>query len=120
MKRKILIVDDEPEVLEVLKKKLEAENFIVITASDGLEGLKQVKTENPDLILLDVIMPNKDGFAMLNDLQADEKLRKIPVIMATAKGDSSSVFNGQYLGAIDYLIKPIDFRQLLKYINRYS
>jgi len=120
MPKKILIVDDEEDVITILKKKLEAEGFSVVTAKDGVEGFKQTQAESPDLILLDIIMPNKDGFQMLKDLQADEKLRKIPVIMVTGKAESSSVFNGQYLGATDYLIKPVDLQQLLKYINRYT
>jgi len=120
MQKKILIVDDEEDVLVILKKKLESERFSVVTARDGLEGLQQARVQSPDLILLDIVMPNKDGFGMLKDLRADEKLQKIPVIMVTGKAESSSVFDGQYLGATDYLIKPIDVEQLLKYIYRYT
>lgn len=120
MQKKILVVDDEEDVITILKKKLETEGFSVVTAKDGLEGLQQARAQTPDLILLDIIMPNKDGFAMLKDLRADEKLRKIPVIMVSGKAESNSVFNGQYFGATDYLIKPVDLELLLKYINRYT
>ena len=117
---KILLVDDEPEVLEFLKKRLEKEGFLVSTAKDGVEGLQKAQSELPDLILLDIIMPNKDGFTMLKELRAEESLRSIPVIIVTAKGETSAVFEGQELRATDYLIKPVDFEQLLKYIRRYT
>jgi len=120
MKAKILLVDDEPDVLEVLSKKLQAAGFLTVTAFDGIQGLKKTKEEKPDLVLLDIMMPNKDGFAMLRDLQSDRELRCIPVIMVSAKSEVDSLFEGRDLGATDYLIKPINFEELLKYINKYT
>ena len=120
MKKTILVVDDEPDVLTFLKKRLEAHNYKVITASDGIEGLKKARESKPDIILLDIIMPNKDGFTMLSELRAKEETRDIPVVIISAKAESRSIFEGQYLGAVDYLIKPYDFKELLKYIKRYT
>jgi DNA-binding response OmpR family regulator len=120
MKTKILVVDDEPDVRDYLQKRLEARGYVVTTAADGIEGLQAATDTLPDLILLDVMMPNKDGFAMLKDLQANATTQRISVIMATAKGQSSDIYYGQDLGATDYLIKPIDFEVLLKYIRKYT
>ncbi|MDD5774381.1 MAG: response regulator [Candidatus Omnitrophica bacterium] len=120
MKTKILVVDDEPDVRDYLKKRLEGRGYIVETAADGNEGLEAARQHVPDLILLDVLMPNKDGFSMLQDLQADPALRRITVIMATAKSQTKDIYYGQDLGATDYLIKPIDFDVLLKYIRKYT
>ncbi|HOW42434.1 MAG TPA: response regulator [Candidatus Omnitrophota bacterium] len=120
MKVKILAVDDEPEVLEFLQKRLEKYGYAVVTAGDGVEGILSSRKENPDLILLDIMMPNKDGMTMLRELQADESTRRIPVIMVTAKGETNSVLEGQSFGATDYIIKPFDFDDLLRYIRRYA
>ena len=120
MKNKILIVDDEPDVIEFLKKRLEASDFDVVSAGDGVEGLEKAREMKPDLILLDVIMPRKDGFKMLGELRSDETTCGIPVIMLTAKGEADSIFRGQELGAMDYIIKPFQFEELLKFIRKYS
>ena len=120
MKSKILVVDDEIEVLNILTKRLESEGFLTLKASDANEGLKKILEEKPDLVLLDIVMPNKDGFSMLRDMQSLEELRKIPVIMVSAKSETDSLFEGKRLGAMDYLIKPIDFDELLKYIRKYT
>jgi two-component system alkaline phosphatase synthesis response regulator PhoP len=120
VKTKILLVDDELDVLDILSKKLEAAGFLTVRASDGNEGLRKTWEEKPDLVLLDIMMPNKDGFTMLCDLQSNERLRNIPVIMVSAKSEADSLFEGQRLGAMDYLIKPIDFDELLKYIRKYT
>jgi DNA-binding response OmpR family regulator len=120
MKVKILAVDDEPEVLEFLQRRLEKYGYAVVTAGDGVEGIQSSRKENPDLILLDIMMPHKDGMTMLRELQADESTRRIPVIMVTAKGETNSVLEGQSFGATDYIIKPFDFDELLRYIRRYA
>jgi len=120
MKTRILVVDDEPDVREFLSKRLEARGYTVSTACDGIEGLQAATETIPDLILLDVMMPNKDGFSMLKDLQANPATQKISVIMATAKGQAGDIYYGQDLGATDYLIKPIEFEELLRYIRKYT
>jgi DNA-binding response OmpR family regulator len=120
MKTKILIVDDEPDVREILQKKLQERGYLVSTAADGVEGMQTALQELPDLILLDVMMPNKDGFSMLKELKANEQTQKITVVMATAKGQLKDIYYGQDIGATDYLVKPIDFANLLKYIRKYT
>ncbi|MFA6216625.1 MAG: response regulator [Candidatus Omnitrophota bacterium] len=120
MKSKILIVDDEPDVIFFVKKQLEAHGYEVSAASDGAAGLQKAFEEAPDLILLDVVMPHRDGFSVLHELQSAEKTKHIPVIMLTAKAESTAVFQGQELGAADYIIKPFDVQVLLKFIKKYT
>ena len=120
MKRKILVVDDEQEVVRFLTKRLTDAGFSAIAAANGEECLKKLKSEKPDLVLLDIMMPGKDGFAVLKEIRQDPEVSNTVVIMVTAKSESSALFTGQELGATDYLIKPVDFQQLLKYIDRYT
>jgi DNA-binding response OmpR family regulator len=120
MKFKILIVDDEPDVIAFLGKRLETSGYEVISAADGAEGFRSAKAATPDLILLDILMPHRDGFAMLGDVRGDESTRNIPVVIVSAKGESTSIFQGQELGAVDYIIKPYDFKELLRYIKKYT
>jgi len=105
---KILIVDDEPFNVDYLEQELEESNYCIVTASNGREALDRVKDENPDLILLDIMMPVMDGFAVLGELQADPLLRSIPVIVISAVNDLESVVKGIQLGAEDYLPKPFE------------
>lgn len=114
----ILVVDDEPDILEFLKKRLESRDYQVITASDGVEGLKKVTSQEVNLILLDISMPNKDGFAMLKELKSREAAKDIPVIIISAKRETRSILEGQSLGSFDYLLKPFDFEELIKRIKR--
>ncbi len=116
---KILVIDDEPEILELTGKFLRNHGYKVFTALDAKEGLDKVNREKPDLILLDIIMPHKDGFTLLRELQANDSTRQIPVIILSAKGESKSIIEAQQLGALDYFIKPCDGPQLLKYIKKY-
>ena len=118
-KFKILLVDDEADFVFMVKKILEINGFIVITAGNGTEGLKQAIIEKPNLILLDIIMPEKDGFRMLIELKKDEILRNIPVIFLTARGETSFLFEGERLRVTDYMIKPVKAETLLKYVKRY-
>jgi DNA-binding response OmpR family regulator len=120
MRKKILVVDDEPDVLAIFKKKLDAYGFNTIIAQDGVEGLEQAKKEIPDLILLDIIMPKKDGFTLLKELWQEDRTREIPVVMVSGKSESDFLFQGQHLGAVDYLIKPVDFQELLKFVRKYT
>jgi class 3 adenylate cyclase/CheY-like chemotaxis protein len=105
---KILAVDDAPENLEILRTRLTARGYAVVTAADGAEGLARARAEMPDLVLLDVMMPKLDGLAVLAELKTDAALRFVPVILVTAKADSRDVVAGLDAGADDYLTKPFD------------
>jgi DNA-binding response OmpR family regulator len=118
--KKILIVDDEPDFVEMVTMRLEANGYDVISANDGASGLACAKTEAPNLILLDVMMPGMDGFEVLRQLSRDPATRAIPVIMLTAKGESRSIFRAQEMGATDYLIKPMNSEQMLKMLARHA
>jgi len=117
--KKILVVDDDLEIVALLKKRLETQGFSVITAFDGEEGIKKVYGEKPDLILLDIVMPNKDGFTMFNQLKNDDSTRRTPIILLTAKGETSFLLEAQRFGAMEYFIKPCDWDSLLKCIKKY-
>jgi len=117
--KKILVVDDDPDIIALTKKRLEAGGYQVIAAQDGAEGFNKATEENPDLILLDIVMPKKDGFAMLEDLKKNLSTRDIPVIILSAKGETDSLFKGEKFGAVDYFIKPFDWQELLQFIKRY-
>ncbi len=117
--KKILLIDDEQDVLEFLQKRLKENHYNVIVASGGLEGLKKSLEEKPDLILLDIIMADKDGFSVLQELKKQNSTKYIPVIMLSAKAETKAIFNSQETGAVDYLIKPFDLQELLKYIRRH-
>jgi CheY-like chemotaxis protein len=114
----VLIADDQPDNLLLLARYLENEGHNYITAKDGIETLEKTRRKMPDLLLLDVNMPNKDGFAVLEELRADPAIRHIPVIILTAaRLDSIEVQFGLNLGADDYITKPFDRRELLARIR---
>jgi len=118
-RQKILVVDDELEVVELLKKYLERRGYQVITAGDGLQGFKYACEQKPDLILLDIVMPGADGMTVLKKLRAEESTRKIPVIMITTKRWTDSIFEAEGDGATDYIMKPFEFEELLEFVKRY-
>jgi len=111
-KAKILIVDDEPFNVDVLLQELEELEYDLITASNGQEALDKIKGQQPDLILLDLMMPVLDGFAVLSEIKGDNDLRDIPVIIVSAASDSKSIVKGIKQGADDYITKPIDAESL--------
>ncbi|MCL5733596.1 MAG: response regulator [Patescibacteria group bacterium] len=102
---KILIVEDEELLSKVLKEKFEKEGFVVVSAADGGEVLPLAQKNNPDLILLDLILPKKSGFEVLAELKADSSLKAIPVIALSNLGQDEEIKNALSLGAVDYLVK---------------
>src|SRR6476620_6717177 len=110
---RILAVDDMPENLEILRVRLEANGYEVLTAADGEEGLAAARRLSPDLILLDVMMPKRDGISVVRELKADPDLREIPVVLVTAKSDSRDVVEGLDAGGDDFLSKPFEHSALL-------
>lgn len=103
--RKILLIEDDELLSELYNTKLSASGFDLESASDGEEGLKKAKEFMPDLILLDIVLPKKDGFEVLQALKKDEELKNIPVIAITNLGQKEEVEKGLRLGANDYIIK---------------
>ena len=102
---KLLIVEDEEILIKVLKEKFEKEKFTVALATDGEAALQAAKSFKPDLILLDIILPKKDGLQVLKELKANPELRSIPVIMASNLGEDEKIKTALSLGAVDYLVK---------------
>ncbi len=103
--QKILIVEDDRFLRELIARKLTAENYQIIEAIDGEEGLKKIKEEKPDLVLLDLILPGIDGFEVLSRIKEDPSLASIPVIILSNLGQREDVERGMKLGAVDYLVK---------------
>jgi two-component system, sensor histidine kinase and response regulator len=109
----ILVVDDQPVNVQLLKRKLEREGIHVVAAFTGQEALEVVAKEKPDLILLDVMMPDMDGIDVCQRLQEHEETRSIPVIFITARSSKESKLEGLAVGAVDYITKPIDLDETL-------
>ncbi|MBL7209611.1 MAG: response regulator [Dehalococcoidia bacterium] len=122
-KAKILLVDDDQDFVEATKLVLESKPYEVVTAYDGDEGLEKARQERPDLIILDIIMPVKDGFNAAEQLKKDPELRDIPVLMLTSfsqkVGETSlSVSQGLTLDTEDYVDKPVSPEDLLKRVGK--
>lgn len=105
MAKKILVIEDDKFLRELIARKLSDDGFVIIEATDGEEGIKKVKEEKPDLILLDLILPSIDGFEVLSQIKKDENLKSIPVIILSNLGQREEVEKGLKMGAVDYLIK---------------
>ena len=121
---KILLVDDDLDFVDATKTVLESKPYEVIVAYNGDEGLRKAREENPDLILLDIIMPVEDGFTAAEQLKKDPQLSKIPVIMLTSfssKGQTTGIPKGRGLSleAEDYIEKPVSPQELLDRIKQY-
>jgi two-component system, OmpR family, alkaline phosphatase synthesis response regulator PhoP len=120
MAKKLLVIDDERDVREGLQEWLEDCGYYVATAANGDEGLRNAGKNRPHLILLDIAMPERDGFEVLQRLKENAATALIPVIMLTAKAESSFIFRAQQLQATDYVTKPFDEDQLLALIRKYD
>jgi DNA-binding NarL/FixJ family response regulator len=115
--KRILVIEDESEMRRNLATVLRLEKYQPITAENGKRGVELAKTENPDLILCDVMMPELDGFGVLQALRQDPRLALIPFIFLTAKGEKEDLRSGMNLGADDYLTKPVAKADLLSAIE---
>ena len=109
----ILVVDDESNILELIKYNLQKENYKILSASDGITCLTMAKTYLPDLIILDIMLPGKDGFEVCRSLKADARTSPIPVIMLSAKDTEIDKVLGLEMGAYDYVTKPFSPRELV-------
>jgi two-component system, sensor histidine kinase and response regulator len=111
-KNKILIVDDAEDTVDLLRKRFRAEGYDTDQAFNGEEGLQKVSEYNPDLVVLDVMMPKMDGYEVCKRMKSDEKTKYIPVLMLTAKGEVDYKVKGLETGADDYMAKPFDYKEL--------
>ena len=114
---KILIVDDEIQFIEMVQMRLEVNGYEVISANDGEEGLEKARSENPDLIILDLMMPVMDGYAMLKVLRKDEQIKGIPVLLCTAKSHRDDKNIDLKAEADDYIKKPFEPPEFLTKIE---
>jgi two-component system alkaline phosphatase synthesis response regulator PhoP/two-component system response regulator VicR len=115
---KILAVDDEKHIVRLVQITLEKEGYELITASNGREALEKVASEKPDLVVMDVMMPEMDGLEALAKMKSDPATESIPVIMLTAKAQDSDVFRGWQSGADLYLTKPFNPAELVTFVKR--
>ena len=118
-KRKILIVDDELDIIETLQFALEQEGYTCCIALDGAEGLNKARTESPDLIFLDIMLPKMNGYKVARLLKLDERYRHIPIIILTAKTRDADRIKAIETGADEYVTKPFDLGHLLELVRRY-
>lgn len=109
----ILIVDDSPTEAHVFQRALEKNGYKTATAADGVEGIRLAKEMHPDLIFMDIVMPNMNGYQATRALAQDPNTRTIPIVMVTSKGQETDRIWGLRQGAVDYMIKPVSPDQLV-------
>lgn len=109
---KVLVVDDDERIIEMIKAALEDKGIEVISASNGLEGIEKAKKENPDLILMDIKMPVVDGLEALENLKQDQKTKNIPTVMLTGDLQSADIERAHNIGIDSYITKPFDPKRL--------
>lgn len=114
MAKRILIVEDNPSVNRLVCYTLEREGYQVLSASNGVEGLRIAREEKPDLLVLDVMLPGLDGFEVCHRLRADPQTAWLPILMFSAKAHAADISTGLRLGANDYLTKPADPSEIVK------
>ena len=119
MTKTILLVDDDPDLVEMLRRKLEAEGYAVVMALDGKEALMKAEASQPDLVLLDLMMPVMDGFATLQELRRMPKTHATPIVILTGKGDRKSIFQAELLGANGFLVKPCDWTDMANMVRKH-
>ncbi len=117
-KKKILLIEDEQDIITALRLRLESNGYAVVSAGDGADGLGKARTENPDLIILDIMLPKLDGYKIARMLKFDEKFSKIPIIMLTAKVQQGDIQRGKEAGADAYVTKPFKAEELLAEIKK--
>jgi two-component system alkaline phosphatase synthesis response regulator PhoP len=117
MSKKILVADDDPHIVEMVKSRLQANGYEVINASDGQEALDKALNHKPDLIIVDILMPNMDGYTFVKEARASEGIKNIPIIILTAKDKMKDLFEIE--GVKDYVVKPFKSEELLEKVAKY-
>lgn len=118
-KKRILVVDDEVDLVETVRFSLDLEGYDVLVAFNGEEALNLARKENPDLILLDLMLPKLDGYKVCRLLKFDERHKHIPILMLTAKTQEKDKTTGLETGANEYITKPFDMDELMKKVKNY-
>jgi DNA-binding response OmpR family regulator len=118
-KKKILVVDDEVDLVRTIQFSLELEGYKVLVSYNGEDALAQARKENPDLILLDIMLPKLDGYKVCRLLKFDEQYKHIPILMMTAKTQEKDKLMGKETGANEYITKPFDMEELMEKIKEY-
>jgi DNA-binding response OmpR family regulator len=123
-KKYVLVVDDDPDLVETVGLMLETNNYEVGKAYDGVEAEASIKSRRPDLVILDVMMPRKDGYKLCAELKKDPATKEIPIVMLTAVGEavpstSYSHYEGMTMEAEDYIEKPVDTKKLLETVRSF-
>ena len=109
----VLVIDDDPVILKLLRVNFELEGFTVITANDGREGVERAKTDRPDVVISDIMMPTMNGLELVSTLRSDPATADLPVLLLSAKAQMVDVQRGFELGADDYVTKPFDPIELI-------
>ncbi len=119
MTKKIMIVDDEPDTVDLVKLVLETEGYEISVAYSGSEALEKIKTEKPDMVLLDIMMPGMDGWAVRTKLLEDNETKDIPIVILTAKAQPIDKMIGLHVvGVVDYITKPFGRRELADRVRK--
>lgn len=115
--RKILLVDDSETILQMEQMILAKEPYELVIARDGVEGVARALETNPDLILLDVVMPRMGGFEVLRELRRNQRTSSVPIVMVTTQAEADSIETGYASGCSDYIVKPIDSMELIAKVH---
>jgi len=114
MSAKIFIIEDEPDLVQALVIRLKAEGYQAMFAEDGISALERARAEKPDLILLDICLPGRDGFEVFQQLRQDPATERIPIVFLTARSSVEDRQKARHLGAAGYIIKPFQWASLIK------
>lgn len=114
---KVLVVDDSPTILAVVEQVLTDAGYLVVTASTGIEGLNKARSESPNLIILDVLLPGMQGYQVCRLLKFDQQYKSIPIIMYSSRDDDKDISTGMSQGADAYLVKPVEPEKLIASIK---
>jgi DNA-binding response OmpR family regulator len=117
-KRRVLVIDDDPVILRLLEVNFQLEGFTVLTATDGAEGVAVARAERPDVVVSDVMMPKLNGYELTARLKADPETSAIPILLLSARAQSTDVSDGYDAGADDYVTKPFEPAELVDRVNQ--
>ncbi|MFH1654868.1 MAG: response regulator [Pseudomonadota bacterium] len=119
MPKKILVIDDEPELIKAIEIRLQVAGFETLSASDGMEGLEKAREEKPDLIILDVMLPNMDGYQVCTLLKRDDQYKGIPIIILTARTQLTDEKRARECGADIFVTKPFQHEELVAKVREF-